>query len=152
AVLAQLDEAGAVMSPLENPQALDIEPIWRVINHTVWKTRFGTLAATQGRLLTPSFLQQIALADDFTAIEYQEANFARTRLFWDVQEMLARCDFLLMPTLSRTALPIGQDLFGPLEIDGRFYDEVRPNWFPWTMPFNLTGHPAVSIPCGFDRD
>jgi aspartyl-tRNA(Asn)/glutamyl-tRNA(Gln) amidotransferase subunit A len=20
------------------------------------------------------------------------------------------------------------------------------------MPFNMTGHPAVSLPCGFDRD
>jgi len=42
--------------------------------------------------------------------------------------------------------------FGKLEIDGRLYNEVRSNWFPWTMPFNLTGHPAITIPCGFGRD
>ncbi len=23
---------------------------------------------------------------------------------------------------------------------------------PWTMPFNMTGHPAISLPCGFGRD
>src|SRR4051794_40030506 len=38
------------------------------------------------------------------------------------------------------------------EIDGRFFDEVRSNWFPWTMPFNMTGHPAVSMPCRFGGD
>jgi aspartyl-tRNA(Asn)/glutamyl-tRNA(Gln) amidotransferase subunit A len=57
-----------------------------------------------------------------------------------------------MPTLTRTALPIEQDLFGPIEIDGQSFDNLRPHWFPWTMPFNMTGHPAISLPSGFDRD
>jgi aspartyl-tRNA(Asn)/glutamyl-tRNA(Gln) amidotransferase subunit A len=25
-------------------------------------------------------------------------------------------------------------------------------WTPFTAPFNLTGQPAASVPCGFDRD
>ncbi len=57
-----------------------------------------------------------------------------------------------MPTITRTALPIDQDLFGTIDIDGEVFADVRPNWFPWTMPFNMTGHPAVSIPCGFGAD
>jgi aspartyl-tRNA(Asn)/glutamyl-tRNA(Gln) amidotransferase subunit A len=69
-----------------------------------------------------------------------------------VQSLLRENDFLVMPTLSRTALPIDQDLFGTIEIDGRILPEVRANWFPWTMPFNLTGHPAISMPCGFSTE
>jgi len=57
-----------------------------------------------------------------------------------------------MPTIMRTALPIGQDLFGTIDIDGEVFSDVRQNWFPWTMPFNMTGHPAVSVPCGFGVD
>jgi aspartyl-tRNA(Asn)/glutamyl-tRNA(Gln) amidotransferase subunit A len=73
-------------------------------------------------------------------------------LFRHVQGLLEENDLLAMPTLSRTAFAIDQDLFGTLDIDGQTYPEVRANWFPWTMPFNLTGHPAITLPCGFDPE
>jgi aspartyl-tRNA(Asn)/glutamyl-tRNA(Gln) amidotransferase subunit A len=84
--------------------------------------------------------------------DYQAAMFARGALFRHVQGLLAEHDFLVTPTLSRTAPPIADDLFDPIEIDGRRHADVRANWYPWTMPFNMTGHPAVSLPCGFGAD
>ena len=52
----------------------------------------------------------------------------------------------------RTALPIDHDFFAPVEIDGRPVDTMRRAWYPYTLPFNMTGNPALSIPCGFDGD
>jgi aspartyl-tRNA(Asn)/glutamyl-tRNA(Gln) amidotransferase subunit A len=102
--------------------------------------------------LSDTFLKQLALAQKVSGVDYQQAMFDRTSLFRRVQSLLQHADLLPMPTLSRTALPIEQDLFGTIEIDGQVFDDVRPNWFPWTMPFNMTGHPAVSLPCGFGSD
>ena len=85
-------------------------------------------------------------------MDFQQAMFDRTALFRRVQALLARADVLAMPTLTRTAVPIEQDLFGAIEIDGQRFDNMRPHWFPWTMPFNMTGHPAISLPCGFGCD
>jgi aspartyl-tRNA(Asn)/glutamyl-tRNA(Gln) amidotransferase subunit A len=150
---ASLERLAALGAELEefSGEAFDVEPIWRAINHTAWRTRFAKLAADHGDVLSEAFLKQLALAEDVSGVDYQRALFDRTALFRHVQALLARADCLAMPTLTRTALPIEQD-FGPIEIDGQSFDNLRPHWFPWTMPFNMTGHPAISLPCGFDRD
>ncbi|NBP39173.1 MAG: amidase [Betaproteobacteria bacterium] len=149
--LLRLSDLGAVIEPAEG-NGMDIEPIWRTINHTVWRTRFAALAARYGQDLSDTFHRQLALAKDLSAVAYQEAMFERTKLFLRVQAMFGSVDFLAMPTISRSALSIDHDLFSGIDIDGQHYDELRANWFPNTMPFNMTGHPAISLPCGFDQD
>jgi aspartyl-tRNA(Asn)/glutamyl-tRNA(Gln) amidotransferase subunit A len=151
ASLKTLETLGAELEEMQG-DGFDVEPIWRAINHTVWRTRFERLAAEHQDQLSETFLKQLALAQKVSGADYQQAMFDRTTLFRRVQSALQRVDMLAMPTLSRTALPIEQDLFGTIDIDGEVFDDVRPNWFPWTMPFNMTGHPAVSIPCGFGAD
>lgn len=150
ASLTRLRALGAELIEMPATQ-FDIEPLWRTINHTVWRTRYSEMAKQHPEQLSPSLLQQLALVRDVSGADYQRAMFDRARLFRYVQSLLRDNDFIATPTLSRTALPIDQDLFGTIEIDGQTFPEVRPNWFPWTMPFNLTGHPAISLPCGFGK-
>ncbi|MEI6722066.1 MAG: hypothetical protein WCO67_14965, partial [Betaproteobacteria bacterium] len=35
---------------------------------------------------------------------------------------------------------------------GESQPEVRAAWFPYTMPFNLTAHPAITLPAGLGSD
>src|SRR5882672_4673607 len=149
--LAGLEALGAEVEEM-SADGFEVEPIWRAINHTAWRARFEKLAAEHGDVLSETFMKQLALATMVSGVDYQRAMFDRTSLFRRIQALLQRADILAMPTVSRTALPIDQDLFGTIEIDGRVLSDVRPSWFPWTMPFNMTGHPAVSLPCGFDAD
>jgi aspartyl-tRNA(Asn)/glutamyl-tRNA(Gln) amidotransferase subunit A len=87
-----------------------------------------------------------------TAVALQEAMFERTRIFREIQAWFPRHDLVATPTLSRTALPIDHDFFAPIEIDGEITDTVRNAWYPYTLPFNLSGNPAVTLPCGFGAD
>ena len=130
----------------------DMEPIWKVINHTTWRARFLALLERPDNRLSPSLVRQVKMAADWSGVDYQRAMFQRTDLFRRVQGWFETADFLVTPTLSRTALPIEQDLFEPIEIDGIDAGELRRNWFPYTMPFNITGHPALSLGCGFDSE
>jgi len=149
--LTRLASLGAELEEMPG-DGFDVEPIWRAINHTAWRARFEKLAAEHAGELSETFLKQLALAAEVRGVDYQQAMFDRTTLFRRIQALLQRADMLAMPTITRTALPIDQDLFGTIDIDGRVLNDVRPHWFPWTMPFNMTGHPAISLPCGFGAD
>jgi len=149
--LQRLRSLGAEVEAFDG-EGFNIEPIWRAVNHTVWRTRFVDMVAAKPELFSETFRRQVESAASFSSVDYQRAMFDRSALFHKVQRLLQRADFLAMPTLTRTALPIDQDLFQPIEIDGRQFDDLRAHWYPWTMVFNMTGHPAISLPCGTGSD
>ncbi len=76
------------------------------------------------------------------AIERRYENNVRlAEIFDDV-------DVLLTPTTATTAFRAEGP--APTEIDGQ---QVRPMHFvTFTFPFNISGHPAFSLPCGLDAD
>jgi aspartyl-tRNA(Asn)/glutamyl-tRNA(Gln) amidotransferase subunit A len=57
---------------------------------------------------------------------------------------MTQFDLILTPTVGVVAFSADRE--GPAEIGGK---TVGPDdWCPFTFPFNLTGQPAASIPCG----
>ncbi|CAN5549517.1 amidase family protein [soil metagenome] len=149
--IGKLAEAGAELAELPGDLP-DMEPVWKVINHTTWRARFDDMIKRDGNRMTPSLVRQVAMAEQWSGADYQKAMFQRANLFRMVQKWFETADYVVTPTLSRTALPIDQDLFEPIEIDGVEAGELRRNWFPYTMPFNITGHPAITVCCGFAGD
>jgi aspartyl-tRNA(Asn)/glutamyl-tRNA(Gln) amidotransferase subunit A len=149
AAVTTLAELGATVSelttPFENP-----ESVWFVNNGSYRRAQFGHHLEQHRAIMCPTFVRQMDRVASYSAAELYEAIFARTRLFRQVQTWFDTADIVAMPTLSRPALPIDQDFFGPIEIDNQKVENLRAAWYPYTMPFNLTGNPAISLPCGFD--
>lgn len=71
---------------------------------------------------------------------------------WENNQRLAEVfedvDVILTPTTATTAFRAEGPM--PSEIDGREVKVMHAITF--TYPFNVSGHPAASVPCGFDAD
>ena len=63
--------------------------------------------------------------------------------------MLAEHDLLVTPCLTRPAIAADHFAFDPVEIEGVPYGNPRFDWYPYTHPFNHTGHPALALPAGW---
>ncbi|HEX3865001.1 MAG TPA: amidase family protein [Stellaceae bacterium] len=151
AALAAFEELGAIVEPVADDFA-STEPVWLVLTQSFWNARFRRYVAQYGNQMSDTLLRQMDNGAGHSAVALQEAMFERTRIFREVQGWFRHCDIVATPTLSRTALPIGHDFFTAIEIDGQVTDTVRNAWYPYTLPFNLSANPAVTLPCGFGAD
>ena len=80
-----------------------------------------------------------------SAAHYLRAQALRARVRAAVDRALARRDVLLAPATPIAAPALGQQ-------EARLGDgpsDVRSALIRFTRPFNFTGHPAISLPCGF---
>jgi Asp-tRNA(Asn)/Glu-tRNA(Gln) amidotransferase A subunit family amidase len=104
--------------------------------------------ATMHEQMDPMLFERITRTDNMTALHHELAQHRRTAHWHTIRRFFERYDLLLTPTLSVAPFPIGST--HPTEIDG--HPTTYFDWFPFTFPFNLTGQPAMSVPCGFTRE
>jgi aspartyl-tRNA(Asn)/glutamyl-tRNA(Gln) amidotransferase subunit A len=83
-----------------------------------------------------------------SARRYVQAGRARTMIIRDQLAALKSVDVLALPTVVIPAPPVGDTVAA---LGGRRVnvDAALPRL---TLPFNLSGLPAISIPCGFTSD
>ena len=141
---ASLEEMADDMRPTE--------PMWLVLSTALWNARFSQVLPEWRDRLSPTLVRQMQGGAMHTAEMLARAQLQRTALYRQIQAWFDRYDVIVMPTLTRTAVPIQEALFEPIEIEGRKIDTVRKAWFPYTHPFNLSGNPAVTLPAGFHSD
>ena len=140
-----LVEQGALLEEADPPvgQAKDlIRPLWWSAARTI----VNAVPPADRGLLDPGFLKTAEAGTRFSAADYIDANIARTELYLAMLGFHRRFDLLLSPTMPLTAFEAGRE--APA---GGEYGDDWIDWSPYTYPFNLTGQPAASVPCGLTR-
>lgn len=131
-----------------HPNAPDI---WPAVD-TMWicsqaSGHIDNLEDVRG-LIDPGRLKLVERGRGVSGAELARANMLRHDFYHAVREFMQDYDLLLTPALPLTAFPAGDDY--PEQIDGK--PTTYLGWTGFSYPFNLTGQPAASIPCGFASD
>ncbi|MGD9678977.1 MAG: Asp-tRNA(Asn)/Glu-tRNA(Gln) amidotransferase subunit GatA [Vulcanibacillus sp.] len=80
-----------------------------------------------------------ALSSGYYDAYYLKAQQVRTLIKQDFEQVFAKYDLILGPTVPTTAFKIGENINNPLTM---YLNDIL------TVPINLAGLPAISIPCG----
>ncbi|KAA2212206.1 amidase [Teichococcus oryzae] len=138
--IARLREAGA-----EVEEVGPVVPPLRPIFEDFWMAGFAHLLRGVPRErwdeLDPGFRRIAEQGLDISAERLLAGEAARARLHRHFAELYERHDLLLTPTAPHVAPPAETVYHSPN------YDRWR-DGVAYTLPFNLTGQPAASIPCG----
>lgn len=122
----------------------DPEPLLAVLYPFVQAASHAARPPAQHAEMDPGLVAIARHGAGLTAVQIGQAMAARAA-YWDrMCRAFERFDILVTPTISVPAFELG--IVGPTEVAGRPVAHLA-----WTLayPFNLTGQPAVTVPCGF---
>ena len=134
---ARLEADGCGVEDVAIPHAGETPEVYR-------RTQLPEAAAchrealeTRADAFSPRVRQRLETGREIAAVDYVRAQQARRRLAAEVDAALDGRGALLLPTLPIVPPRLGADA-----------ETVRPLMLRLTQLFDVTGHPAVSVPCG----
>lgn len=144
-----IESAGATIKPVSLadvelcPQVVDVvcgveAAAWHAMQDGTDRSRFGA-----------DVQEALRLGATYTGVEYLQALTARAAVVAGMTAMFdSGVDLLISPTIAMTAPPVGVD---EVSLGGRtvsLLDGIN----ALTVPANVTGMPALTVPAGFGGD
>jgi aspartyl-tRNA(Asn)/glutamyl-tRNA(Gln) amidotransferase subunit A len=106
------------------------------------------LQAGRVRHYQPDVRMLVEMGRLVTGPDYLKAEQYRSALMAQYRDAFETVDVVVGPTTPITAWKRGE---WTVQVAGKPESVLAASW-RFTYPYNLTGLPAVSVPCGFDRD
>lgn len=107
---------------------------------------YRALSAEQREMLDPGYRAYAEKGMEVSLADYLAAETHQATLGAEVATFFQDYELLLSPQLALTAFEAGVEFPSGRGMT-RWLD-----WSPFTYPFNFTGNPAASVPCGFDAE
>ena len=144
ALCARLSDSGAVLEDVTIAHTGDISPIYTHIGLSEAAAFHARALESRPDDYTPNVRLRLEMGRYILAEDYVRALRGRDVLAEEVNHALRGRDGLLLPSLAVPAFKIG---FDTVRI-GSVEEPIRNLTLRLTQLFNVTGHPAITMPCG----
>ena len=145
AAARRFQDLGSQVEEVERVFA-DPDPIWAPLFYAGVAARLAPFRAEWRDRIDPGLLEVVEEGNRLSGIELSQASFARAAFYQEVRRFFQSYDLLLSPTLAVPPFAAGMERPPDYPVGSRL------SWVAFTYPFNLTGHPAATVPCGFTAD
>jgi aspartyl-tRNA(Asn)/glutamyl-tRNA(Gln) amidotransferase subunit A len=144
AAVRAFEEMGCVVEEVK-PGFTDTHEIIRGMWSAHEAGIYGQYVPQWRERMDPGLVACIEAGERVSVVEYIQLR-DRKMAFWDsVRPLFEKYPLLLTPTVSVAAFEVPR--LNPVGWPQHAWD-----WFPWasfSYPFNFTGQPAATVPCGF---
>ena len=140
----RLAQAGVILQDVNVPHANDIVGIYTNIILSEAATHHAQELKTRASDYTTPVRVRLELGNDILEKDYVKALHGQKTLRQEVDAALNNCNGLLLPTVAVPATVLGANT---VQI-GSSEESIRKITLRLTQLFNLTGHPALTMPCG----
>jgi aspartyl-tRNA(Asn)/glutamyl-tRNA(Gln) amidotransferase subunit A len=130
----------------------DVTPAWGPLGPELarffWPATFSSRIESLPEFesgMDPGFVAMIKFASGFTTPQFMAMRSRRFAYIQQIHEFMEGYDFLLTPAVSVAAFPA--DRLQPEHWPQHEWDWLM--WAEFSYPFNWSGNPAASVPCGF---
>jgi aspartyl-tRNA(Asn)/glutamyl-tRNA(Gln) amidotransferase subunit A len=113
---------------------------------------FADLIRRHGDVMDPGLTRLLPLAERYSLADYYRALERRRAFNARMFGVFGDWDLLLMPTMPGTAFDAEAEVPRGGEDQGSGAPLPWITWTPYTYPFNITGQPAITVPCGLAAD
>jgi aspartyl-tRNA(Asn)/glutamyl-tRNA(Gln) amidotransferase subunit A len=141
---ARLTTVGVILEDITIPHAADAPTVYVHVALPEAAAFHARTLDTQPQEYTPNVRWRLEMARYILGEDYVRAIRGRDVLTREVSAALHGRDGLLLPTLPVPAIPLGAATI----FVGTSEEPVRALTLRQTQLFNITGHPAITMPCG----
>lgn len=131
------------------PDFRDAHDIFMALRGYAFESKLGAVMDQHPGVLKDTIVWNIEEGRKLSASQLARISKLRTALFQRMHEFMQKYDFIVLPVNQVPPFPIEQQYI--TEIDG-VHMESYIEWMKSCYLITATGHPAISVPCGFTDD